>query len=238
MRYLLLACVAGCLPAQEPANRERMLLDRIEALEQRLAALERRLAQPEETRAPAGSVPATNRTLALPGGAIAGVYLDGYYSYNLNRPAGRVNALRAYDVLSNSFSLNQAAVILESAADVSRGRRIGARLDLMFGQATETLQGSPASELRPNVFQNIFQAYGTYVAPVGRGLTVDFGKFASALGIENNYTKDQINYSRSFWFHLLPFYHMGFRATYPLTSGLNAGYWLVNGANQTEDFNA
>lgn len=115
---------------------------------------------------------------------------------------------------------------------------MGGRLDLMYGQATETLQGSPANEPRPHVFRHVFQAYGTYVAPAGKGLTVDFGKWASGLGIENNYTKDQFNYSRSYWFNFLPFYHMGFRASYPVAPGVNAAYWLTNGANQTEDFNA
>ncbi|MFN8004822.1 MAG: hypothetical protein U0X75_27855, partial [Acidobacteriota bacterium] len=33
--------------------------------------------------------------------------VDGYYGYNFNRPVGGVNLLRAYDVTSNSFSLNQ-----------------------------------------------------------------------------------------------------------------------------------
>jgi hypothetical protein len=87
------------------------------------------------------------------------------------------------------------------------------------------------------VYRNIFQAYGTYILPVGSGLTVDFGKFASALGFENNYVKDQFNYSRSYYFNFLPFYHMGFRSTYNFNDKLSLQYWLVNGANQTEDFN-
>src|SRR5580700_6753887 len=33
---------------------------------------------------------------------------DGYYAYNFSHPYGRVNFLRAYDVLSNVISLNQA----------------------------------------------------------------------------------------------------------------------------------
>jgi hypothetical protein len=41
------------------------------------------------------------------------VALDGYYDYNFNAPVGRVNLLRAYDVLSNEFSLNQADVIFD-----------------------------------------------------------------------------------------------------------------------------
>lgn len=163
---------------------------------------------------------------------------DGYYAYNFSHPYGRVNLLRAYDVLSNAFSLNQASLIFEHAPDVAAGKRFGMRLDLQFGQATETLQGNPANEPRPNVYRNIFQAYGTYIAPVGRGLSVDFGKWASALGFENNYTKDQINYSRSYWFNFLPFYHMGLRANYQFNDKLGASYWIVNGTEQTEPTNA
>ena len=163
--------------------------------------------------------------------------VDGYYGYNFNQPIGRVNLLRAYDVTSNSFSLNQANFILERVPDVDAGRRWGARLDFQYGQATETLQGSAANELRPQTYRPVLQAYGTYVFPAGSGLTVDFGKWVSALGLEGNYNKDQINYSRSYWFDFLPFYHMGFRASYNLTPKVNLAYWLVNGAQQTEDFN-
>ena len=163
--------------------------------------------------------------------------LDGYYEYNFNAPVGRVNLLRAYDVLSNSFSLNQASVIFDHPTDVANGRRLGGRLDLQFGQATDTLQGNPQNEPRPDIYRNIFQAYGTYIVPIGRGLNVDFGKWASSIGIEGNYTKDQINYSRSFWFDYSPFYHMGFRVTYPVNDRLALNYWIVNGTNQVEPTN-
>jgi Putative beta-barrel porin-2, OmpL-like. bbp2 len=163
--------------------------------------------------------------------------LDGYYSYNFNAPIGRVNLLRAYDVLSNNFNLNQASVIFDHPPDIAAGRRFGGRLDLQFGQATDTLQGNPSNEPRPDIYRNIFQAYGTYIVPVGRGLNVDFGKWASSLGIEGNYTKDQMNYSRSYWFDFLPFYHMGFRVSYPVNEKLTLNYWLINGANQVEATN-
>jgi hypothetical protein len=112
------------------------------------------------------------------------------------------------------------------------------RLDLQFGQATTTLQGNPANESRPDIYRNIFQAYGRYIAPVGKGLTLDFGKWASSLGYEANYTKDQLNYTRSFYFYYLPFYHMGIRANYPINDKIAVNYWLVNGTQQTEPFNS
>jgi hypothetical protein len=170
-------------------------------------------------------------------GVTINALLDGYYEYNTNDPIGRANYLRAYDVSSNSFSLNQADLIVESAPDPASGKREGFRVDLQYGQATSTLQGNLANELRPDVYRTIFQAYGTYIFPLGAGLTVDFGKWASSLGIEGNYTKDQLNYSRSFLFDYLPFYHMGVRAKYAVNDQLAFNLWVTNGTDQTEAFN-
>jgi len=245
---LLASLTVVGLSAQEPTDRERALLDRIARLEQRLAAVEAKTgiapSSLDPQLAPAASVSSAAATIvdspSLPGfapGTTLNFNFDGYYGYNFNRPLGGVNLLRANDVTSNNFTLNQADMVIERAADAAAGRRLGFRLDLMFGQNTETLQGGSQNEPRPQVYRNIFQAYGTYILPVGSGLTVDFGKFASALGFENNYVKDQFNYSRSYYFNFLPFYHMGFRNTYNFNDKLSLQYWLVNGANQTEEFN-
>lgn len=174
----------------------------------------------------------------LPGGATLNYYFDGYYGYDFNHPIARVQYLRAYDVLSNAFSINQAGLVMALDPSVDEGRRYGVRLDLQFGQATETLQGNPANEPRPDIYRNIFQAYGTYVFPVGKGLTVDVGKWSSSIGIEGNYTKDQMNYSRSLYFAYLPFYHMGVRANYKVNDKISVNYWLVNGTQQSEATNS
>jgi hypothetical protein len=194
---------------------------------------------PEQLPTPQGlSAPGASSSLAkLLGGTTVNFMFDGYYGYNFNNPIGRVNLLRAYDVTSNAFSLNQTDWVLENAADPAHGKRFGLRLDLQYGQATATLQGNASNEPRPDVYRAIFQAYGTYVAPIGKGLTVDFGKWASSLGIEGNYTKDQMNYSRSYWFNFLPFYHMGVRLNYKLNDAVGLNYWIVNGTQQTEPFN-
>ena len=177
-------------------------------------------------------VPAT-----LPGGATLNYYFDGYFENNFNNPTGRTNDLRAYDVLSRTFSLNQADVVFDLDPDIAAKRRYGLRVDLQFGQATETTQGNPANELRPEIYRNIFQAYGTYVVPLGSGLNIDFGKWSSSLGMEGNYTKDQMNYSRSYYFDFLPFYHMGARLHYNVNNKLGVNYWIVNGTDQSEPTN-
>ena len=251
--------------ASESAERERLLVDRIEKLERRLTELEsqreskgiREPLQPASTSAlpdpPAEGVVKTQpdktapepqqiskedrRSLDFLRDTTFNVTLDGYYGYNFNKPIGRINLLRAYDVQSNSFSLNQATIVIERAPNVEAGRRFGARLDLMYGQATETVQGNAANEPRPQAYRPVWQAYGTYVAPVGNGLTLDFGKYASSLGYETNFTKDDYNYSRSYYFTFLPFYHFGLRAKYPVNDKVTVMYHLINGTQQSEDFN-
>ena len=248
-----LARTAAPVDQNPLTSREQALVDRIESLEKRVTALEAKTAAPAvasptsvlggaatgaaAVAANTSTDEATHRgVLGLPGTTL-NFYLDGYYGWNFNRPVGRVNLLRSNDVLSNNFSLNQVGLVLEREPDVAGGRRWGGRVDLMFGQNTETMQGGAQNEPRPQVYRNIFQAYGTYVFPVGSGLTVDFGKFYSSLGFENNYAYDEINYSRAFFFDYLPFYHMGVRTTYNVNDKLTVQHWLVNGSGQTEDFN-
>lgn len=198
-------------------------------------------AEPQPPAQPQTSTPVSRLEsvlpATLPGGATLNYLLDGYYEFNFNQPPGRVNYVRAYDVLSNVFSISQADLVFAWDPDLSQNRRYGVRIDLQFGQATDTLQGNPANEPRPQIYQNIFQAYGTYIVPLGKGLNVDFGKWASSLGSEGNYSKDQINYTRSFYFYFLPFYHQGVRTSYAFNDKIKANYWVVNGTNQSEPTN-
>ena len=251
--FILALVFALAAHGQQPSSasaltREQQIQEEREQLKQLAARLDALEAQPTTTATVAApNVPAAapaavptltaadTPTLNLFRGTTLNLGVDGYYGYNFNAPIGRVNLLRAYDVTSNSFNLNQVSVIVEHLPTAEE--RFGGRVDLQYGQATETLQGSSANEQRPQVWRNLFQAYGSYLAPVGSGLQVDFGKFASSLGNEGNYTKDQIAYSRAYSFNYLPFYHMGLQATYNVTPKLNVAYWLVNGANDTEDLN-
>jgi hypothetical protein len=248
---LALVLVPGTSAAFGQTATEAELLNRIRELESRLAAVEARLAAPAATSAPqpapAAAEPANAAGLSpagdspsLPGfaaGTTLNFLLDGYYEYNFNHPAGRVSLLRPFDPTSNNFTVNQGAVVIERAPDSTQGRRFGLRLDLMFGQATESLSGNPANEPRTAPYRNVYQAYGTYVFPVGKGLNVDFGRFASPLGFESTFAKDQINYTRSLLFAALPFYHTGVRAAYKIDDSTTVTWMLVNGINQTEDFN-
>ena len=47
-----------------------------------------------------------------------------------------------------------------------------------------------------------------------------------------------MNYTRSYWFTYLPFYHMGVRTHYNFNEKIGANYWIVNGTEQSEPTNS
>ncbi len=82
------------------------------------------------------------------------------------------------------------------------------------------------------------QAYLTAVVPVGSGLTVDVGKFATMMGYEVIESNGNWNYSRSLLFAwAIPYYHMGMRLTYPIASNFTVALHIVNSWNTVVDNN-
>ena len=162
-------------------------------------------------------------------------FVDGYYQWNFNHPVTRTDGPeRLFDTRVNSFSLNLTELSIEKrpTAD-SRG---GFRLDLDFGPTAARLKSTEPGGVQ--VFQNIGQAYVSFLAPVGKGLQVDIGEFITPVGYEVYKTKDDWNYSRSLLFTLAqPFYNMGIRSTYTFNDRVSAGLYLVNGWNNIVDNN-
>src|SRR6266404_4841632 len=160
-------------------------------------------------------------------------FVDAYYGYNFNHP-GVDTQLRNFDTKSSQFSLNLAKVVLEKKP--ISDSRLGFRTDLAFGPATEIVHASEPGGA--DVFKHIQQAYLSYLAPVGKGLQIDVGKFVTPNGAEVIETKDNWNYSRSLLFALaIPYYHFGVRATYAVNNKITVMGALVNGWNNVEDNN-
>lgn len=160
--------------------------------------------------------------------------VDGYYGYNLNHPDRNFNLGRNFDFRHNSFNLNYAELVLEKKNDLKD--RLGFRLDLGFGPTADWVHS--ADPAGGEVVKHVQQAYLSYVAPVGSGLTVDFGKFVTVHGAEVIETKDNFNYSRSFLFsYAIPYYHTGLRAKYSFNDKVSVTGLLVNGWDNFTDNN-
>ncbi|HUI64383.1 MAG TPA: porin [Bacteroidota bacterium] len=151
-----------------------------------------------------------------------GGYVDSYFSYNFDRPKSRVNELRNFDVGEDQFVMSTAEVTVQKAA-----APVGFRVDLDFGPANDIVQSGVSGSIA-----DLRQAYITYVIPVGSGLTVDAGKFVTHCCFEVIPAKDNFNYSRSFLFAWsVPYYHVGARAAYAVSSTLTLNGYVYNGWN-------
>lgn len=161
-------------------------------------------------------------------------FIDGYYSYNFNKPAGRTNQLRSFETRNNEFALNLIEIVLEKKPDPENSR-FGFRLDLNFGPAADLTHGAEAGNR--DTYKFFQQAYGSYLAPVGSGLQIDVGKFVTPSGAEVIESKDNWNYTRGLLFTLGPFFHAGARAKYAFNDKVALSGMLVNGWDTTEDNN-
>jgi hypothetical protein len=165
--------------------------------------------------------------------------VDAYYLYNGNKPDPGVGTTgRAFDVSHNNFSLNLAKFTLEKKNDLQSP--VGFRLDFGFGPTVERIQSAndrarAIDGVGFDATKHLLQAYVSYVAPVGNGLTIDFGKFTTPVGAEVIETKDNFNYSRSFLFTYGPYYHAGLRAKYAINDKVAVTGFVVNGWDKLFD---
>ena len=81
-------------------------------------------------------------------------------------------------------------------------------------------------------------AYAGYKAPRRQGLLLKGGLLPTQVGYEPAPVKDNLNFSRSNLFNFLPFFHLGARASYPVTeSSICITAAVYNGWNQATDLN-
>jgi hypothetical protein len=159
------------------------------------------------------------------------------YTYNTNKPASRLNGYRVFDADANTFGVDVAELVLQRV--IAKPGETGFRMDLEVGSAIP--QKSQAYGLSVGQSADLQQAMLSYLAPVGKGLRLDFGKFVTPLGYEliEGYDGYNDNYSRSFLFnYAIPLTHTGVKASYPLGSAVSAMVMVVNGWDNARDNNS
>ncbi|MBK8314796.1 MAG: porin [Acidobacteria bacterium] len=151
--------------------------------------------------------------------------VDGYYSFNSNR-VDMFTQGRAFDVRHNAMELQLAKLTVERKN--SKESPLGFRVDLGLGETVDRII-SVSDSSRNDATKHVLQAYASYVAPIGSGLTLDFGKMYTPVGGEVIETKDNFNYSRGLLFAYGPYYHTGLRAKYGINDKLSVSGFLFNG---------
>lgn len=160
-------------------------------------------------------------------------FIDTTFNYNFAEPkAPRENRLRVFDRPSNTFSVNLVEVALEKK--VTDPGTVGFRVDFDAGRDVPFFR---AAGFEAGNF-DIEQAFVTYKAPVGDGLTLTFGKFVTLLGAEVIEAPDNFNTSRSFLFGFaIPFTHTGLLLSYPMSEQVEFTLGVVNGWDNIDDNN-
>lgn len=161
--------------------------------------------------------------------------VDTYYGYDFNHPSNMQTGLQFFDANENQFGLNmiELSAIKTPTASSGVAGRTGYDLTVGFGQAMNAINGTgPNSDGALSGAQYLKEGYLSYLAPVGKGLKIDVGKFVTTAGEEVIETNADWNYTRSILFYYaMPFYHFGVRATYAPNSKISLQASITNGWN-------
>jgi Putative beta-barrel porin-2, OmpL-like. bbp2 len=160
-------------------------------------------------------------------------FVDAYYGYNANHPVDNNSGFRFFDQHTNGFAFNMAELIVDKAPDAtSTEGRMGYHVAAGYGQAANVVNNSDITSDGSNFY--LKEAYGSYLAPVGKGLTITVGKFVTNAGEEVIESNANWNYSRSILFYYaIPFFHFGAKASYTFNPKWSGNVSLVNGWNNS-----
>ncbi|MGB8474609.1 MAG: outer membrane beta-barrel protein [Candidatus Acidiferrum sp.] len=157
-----------------------------------------------------------------------GGFLDAAYLLDFNHPANDLFRSRgtAYKVDEPILNM-QAAYLLKNASESSRW---GLELTLQGGQDTRSFGFSATAPNLPGSewLRHLGPTDVSYLAPVGKGLTVQAGIFSSLIGYDSLYAKDNFSYTRPWGADLTPYLMMGVNVRYPFTNKLTAAAFVVN----------
>jgi len=239
-------------PAAQPASSPATSTDtqqRLAELEKEVSLLEQEIAALKDSNtpglrtaayvspggapssAPDGPPPVTLGSLL--GSTTFSGFVDGYYGFNADHPYSNMSGLRAFDQATNAFSLNNTELIVDHPPDaMSNEGRLGFHVALGYGQAALAVNNSDPFSDGSNFY--VKEAYGSYLAPIGKGLKIDVGRFVTPFGAEVIETNANWNYSRSILFYYaIPYMHFGARAAYTVNKQWALTGYLVNGWNNT-----
>lgn len=145
------------------------------------------------------------------------------------------NSGRAFDINSDTptFSLGEISIVRTAG----KGFPLGITAVLTAGDTARIVHANePGGTSSWQTFQQLYLTYTPHVA--GRDIPIDFGIFVTPFGQEVIESSSNDEYSRGFLFtYAIPLYHMGLRATIPLTPALSFVGGIVNGWNDIADDN-
>src|SRR5215471_4594867 len=166
-----------------------------------------------------------------------GGFLDFAYLEDFNDPVNHLFRSRGTTFHVNEWDVNMAGIYLKKAA--SESSRWGTELTLQAGKDSEVFGFSATAPNLPGAegLRHLGPTDVSYLAPVGKGLTVQGGIFSSFIGYDSLYAKDNFTYTRPWGADFTPYLMLGVNASYPFTSKLTGTFFVVNGYWHLADAN-
>lgn len=196
----------------------------------------RRQSHPRSSRLPSGEwIMLLALTLGTPGTVAAedalqyGGFADIGYLHDFNDPANRLFRSRGTAWHVDELDLNVAGAYAKKKA--TEDSRWGAELIVHAGKDDEVFGFSATAPNFPGYewMRHLGLANVSYLTPVGKGLNLQGGIFASLIGYDSLYSKDNLNYTRPWGADFTPYLMMGVNASYPFSEKLTGSLLLVNG---------
>ena len=157
-----------------------------------------------------------------------GGFADIGYLFEPADPSNTVFRSRGTTWHLNAPQLNMAGAYVSKKA--SEKARWGTELLVHSGKDDELFAYSAtAPSLEAEWLRHFGAANISYLAPLGRGLTVQGGIFTSLIGYDSLYTKNNFNYTRPWGADFTPYLMLGVNAAYPLTAKLTGTAYVING---------
>ena len=158
-----------------------------------------------------------------------GAFVDLAYLLDFNHPGNHLFRSRGTAFHTDSVWLNMAGAYVRKKP--SEASRWGIELTAQAGKDDEVFGFSPTA---PNIagfkfLRHLGPTNVSYLAPIGKGLTLQAGIFNSLIGYDSLYAKDNLNYTRPWGADFTPYFMMGANVSYPFTEKLTGTFFIVNG---------
>jgi Putative beta-barrel porin-2, OmpL-like. bbp2 len=158
-----------------------------------------------------------------------GGFIDAAYLLDFNHPANDLFRSRGTAYKVDEPLINMTAAYLQKAT--SESSRWGMQLTVQAGQDTRIFGFSATAPNLPGAkgLRHLGPTNVSYLAPVGKGLTIQGGIFSSLIGYDSLYAKDNFNYTRPWGADFTPYLMLGINASYPFSEKLIVTAYAVNG---------
>lgn len=156
-------------------------------------------------------------------------FLDVGHLDSFNDPANHLFRNRGTTPRVDEWDVNMAGASLAKTA--SEQSRLGLELTVQTGEDSRTFGFSSTA---PKIGgADVLRHFGptglSYLAPIGKGLTIQGGIFSSLIGYDSLYAKDNFSYTRPWGADYTPFLMLGVNASYPISRKLSGTLAVVNG---------